>query len=336
MKKRVPIVFMFVLFQCFQQLPACAQISGGNYEEDLLSEKTKLDDYIKNLRSFISVSGNSSLKALEGRVHFHVSDEPVPNAWVARDFQTGRNTIYMTAQYRLLTTYLADADVIVSLDTNFHSCRQDYVDTIFKVLATNRQRSVSRGTQRRIPAPEVFLNTAANSCRPFQSRFPIDPKYRPARDQTVNMVVGLGYLHELGHIAIGHPPVSLSSIEQLPTSSQRLAEFSRLMARSRLQEYQADDWAIDRFVDLSNNPLESLTNVLLTFYLAFSNLDCSLEAADSHPNGYQRFARQMIRMKDRATSAGKFTNTQEVGRLIDDLLTFASKTQQKLDCPERG
>lgn len=315
--------------------PATAQVSGGNYEEDLAEEGVKLDAYIKWLRPLFAQYGDASVKSLESQVRFRVSDEQVPNAWVGRDPNSGRTTIFMTAQYRLLITYLADADVVSFTSPEFIQCRQTYVDTLFRTLAENRQRSASGSPPRRLLAPEIYLDTASAGCRQFKKNFPIDPKHRPARDMAVNTVVALGYLHELGHVALGHSAVSLASIEQLPTNSLRLNEFARLMSRSRSQEVQADDWAIDRFVDLSNNPLEALTNVLSTFYLAFGGFDCSLEAADSHPNGFQRFARQMGRLKDRATAAGKFPTNKDIASHIDDTSALAAKAQQNLQCPSR-
>lgn len=314
--------------------PATAQVSGGDYEKDLAEEGVKLDTYIKWLRPLHAKYGNSSLKSVEQQVRFLVSDEQVPNAWVGLNPSSGRKTVFMTAQYRLLITYLADADVVSSISPGFFHCRQTYVDTLFRALASNRQRSASGSPPRRLLAPEVFLDTASSAgCRQFKDKFPIDPKYRPARDYAVNIVVALGYLHELGHVALGHSSVSLASIDQLPSNSQRLNEFLRLMSRSRAQEAEADDWAIDRFVDIEPNPLRALTNVLSTFYLAFGGIDCSLEAADTHPNGFQRFARQMGRLKERATAANKFPSNQDVARLIDETIALAEKAQQSLQCP---
>ena len=311
---------------------AFAQLSAGNYEEDLSEEGVKLDAYINRLRPLLAQYGDASVKSLESQVRFRISNERIPNAWVVKD-NSGRSTIFMTSEYRLLIAYLADADVISFTVPGFIQCRQTYVYALFRSLAVNRQRSASGSAPRRLPAPEVYLDTASAGCREFRGKFPIEAKYRPARDVAVNTVVALGYLHELGHIALGHAGVSLANIEVLPTNSMRLNEFIRLMTRSRAQEFQADDWAIDRFVDLSNNPLEALTNVLSTFYLAFGGFDCSLEAADSHPNGFQRFARQMGRLKARATAAGKFPKSNEVAQLIDDTNALAAKAQQNLKCP---
>ena len=313
--------------------PATAQVSGGDYEKDLAQEGAKLEAYMKWLRPLHEQYGDSSLKSVEQQVRFRVSNEPVPNAWVGRDSSSGQYTIFMTAQYRLLITYLADADVVSSISPGFFQCRQAYVETLFRSLASNRQRSASGLPPRRLLAPEVYLDTASASCRQFKGQFPIDPKYRQRRDNAVNIVVALGYLHELGHIAQGHQLVSLASIDQLPTNSQRLNEFIQLMSRSRAQETQADDWAIDKFVDLSPNPFEAVTNVLSTFYLAFGGFDCSLEAADTHPNGFQRFARQMRRMKDRASAAGKFPGSKDIANIIDDASKLAEKAQQSLECP---
>lgn len=313
-------------------VPATGQVSRGDYEKDLAQEGAKLDAYIKWLRPLHAQYGDSSLKSVEQQVRFRVSNEQVPNAWVGRDSSSGQYTIFMTAQYRLLITYLADADVVSSISPRFFQCRQEYVETLFRALASNLQRSASGLPPRRLLAPEVYFDTASAVCRRFKDEFPIDPKYRPARDYAVNIVVALGYLHELGHVVHGHQAVSLTNIEQLPTNSQRLNEFIRLMSRSRAQETQADDWAIDKFVDLSPNPFEAVTNVLSTFYLAFGGFDCSLEAGDSHPNGFQRFARQMKRMKDRAFAAGKVPHNKDIIRIIDDANKLAEKAQQELKC----
>lgn len=333
MGKLVAIVCIAFMLQFSHQLSLAAQPSSDTYDKDLQNERAKLINYVDRLRSFIANSNDISARTTNSKVSFRVSDEGVPNAWVSQSTHGGPITVQITAEYRLLAVYLADAEVVSFLDNTFAPCQQSYMASLFKVLASNRQRIASGEKPRRIPAPEVFLRASDDVCRQFQNRFPIDKKYREGRDNAVNEVMGLSYLHELGHVANGHTMVDLSSLDKLPSPSERLAGFVRLMERSREQEYQADAWAIDRLVDLSNNPLEALSNVLLTFYMSFSGLDCSMEAADSHPNGYQRFAKQMLRMKDRAIVSGKIHQNSQAVSVIDDLLHLASKAQAQLECP---
>jgi hypothetical protein len=309
------------------------QVSGGNYQEDLVEEGKKLVKFIERVKSLHIQLGDASLKSLESKTRFRLSSEKLPNAWVIRDPNSDTATIYMTAEYRLLITYLADADVISFTTPKFFHCREGYVSALFRSLAAIQQSSVSGSASRRLLAPEVYLETASSDCSKFKSKFPIDQQYRFERDKAVDRVVVLGYLHELGHIALGHSAVSLSAIDSLPTSTLRLREFIRLMSRSRAQESAADDWAIDRFVDLSPTPLEAFSNVLSTFYLTFGGVNCSLESADSHPNGFQRFARQMGRLKERATKAGKFPSNKDLAKIIDDTTSVAAKAQLSLKCP---
>ena len=320
--------------QCllFWAAPVSAQSAGGNYLEDLANERIKLEARMRSLRTTLSMHGDSTVQTVERQVRFEVSELPIPNAWVARDPNTGVSTIFMTAEYRLAITYLADSDIVSAATAGYFKCNMAYVQRMFDALASNRARSSSGQAPLRLPSPEVYLSSASSDCRPYQARFPIDPALRAQRDAQVDMVIALGYLHELGHVARGHQPVSLAAIDRLPTNERRLNEFARLMSRSREQETQADDWASDRFVDLSSNPMVALSSVLSAFYLAFGGFDCSLEAADSHPNGYQRFARQIGRIKDRATTAGKFPNSAAIAQLIEDARSLASKAQENLKC----
>ncbi|WP_027716707.1 hypothetical protein [Desulfuromonas sp. TF] len=330
-KRIILAVTLVSLFIC--PSAAISKNSGGNYLEDLNVERQKLSNYIEWFRKTFSQNGDVALESLIQQIPFQVSDKPFPNAWVAYDQNSKKKTIYMTAEYRLLITYIADANQVSVHSPEFFPCKNMYINALFDALAGNRQRIANDLPPRRLPAPEIFLETTPAYCNQYKSSFPIDPKFRPARDYSVNVVIGLGYLHELGHIASGHSYVDLSTLDKLTTITQRLNEFLKLMGRSRSQEVEADDWAIDRFVELSNNPIEALSNVLADFYLAFGGFDCSIESADSHPNGYQRFSRQMGRMKDRAIAAGKFPDSQELTLLINDTTELAAKIQYQLKCP---
>lgn len=309
-----------------------AQASGGNYVEDLAGERIKLEERIRALRATLAAQGDATVTTLERQVRFQVSSLPIPNAWVGKDAATGVSTIFMTAEYRLIMTYLADSDIISATVPGYFDCNMAYIQRIFEALASNRARIASGQAPLRLPSPEIYLNTAPASCRKYQELFPIRQALRPARDAQVDMVLALSYLHELGHVARGHQPVNLSGLGELTSDRQRLNEFARLMSRSREQENQADDWASDRFADLSSNPMAALSSVLSAFYLAFGGFDCSLEAADSHPNGYQRFARQVGRITDRAAAAGKFQRNETLVRLIQDIRSVAAKAQEKLRC----
>jgi hypothetical protein len=187
-------------------------ISGfNNYQEELSIEKEKLTNFVAYFRSIINEFGNPRLMNLDNRVDFRIVDLPIPNAWAGYSRTTRRPTIYMTPTLRLLITYLADADVISFLYPDFLFCRGTYVNSLFKNLADNRKRMSEGLSPYNIPAPEIFLSGSSPPCRDYKDMFPIDPQYRQSRDHVGNIVVGLIYLHELGHIALGHSAIWPSS-----------------------------------------------------------------------------------------------------------------------------
>lgn len=325
-------IFLVAFIFLISHSPSYAEAkSGGIYSEDLAYEREKLGGYIKSLHQLIANSNNNAIIKAQNKVNFSISDKPIPNAWV-ESTSSGNYIIQITATHRLLATYITDTDVIASIDASFLNCRQLYIEHLFGHMADNGRRIAKDLSPLKIPAPEVFFN-ASYQCKKYVGQFPIDQKYRQARDIITNVIMALAYFHELGHVALNHRRVNMDSIDESAPMNEQLKQFVSLMSRSRQQEYEADNWATARFVELSNNPLEMFNNAVASFYLAFGAVDCSLESGDSHPNGFQRYSRMINLMKEKSIASGKLQDNNKITDLINDFKKVALKAQEKLQCP---
>lgn len=308
------------------------QSVADKYVDDLAGERVALSSSIASLRAGLARSGDPALQALQRQVDFSISEDSIPNAWVVRDPASGRSTVFMTAEFSLLVTYLADTDVVSGTKPEFSKCNLAYGRAVFDALAANNVRAASGKAPFRVLAPEIYLSNAANDCRKYQSLFPIDPALRARRDANVRAIYLLMYLHELGHVARGHQGVSMDSVKNLPNDEKRLNEVLRLLARSRAQETEADDWATDRLIDLLPNPSESLNSLLPSFYVAFGGFNCIYAEGSTHPTGFIRFNRHVGRIKDRAVAAGQLRKDSELAGLIEEARSLAARMQQGLAC----
>jgi hypothetical protein len=323
------VAYVFVIASLFLTRTLFAQPAGGVYITDLAEERRKLAVAIASIRKLIQDNGDAGLKNADSQISFSVSDEPILNAWFFLK-PDGKPTIQITSSYRLAMTYLADADMVNRQDIKFSSCFGDYVSSLYSTLGTNRKKSEANQTQQRLAAPEDYLLTASAPCRSYAGKFPIDPTLRRLRDMIVNDMIALVYLHELGHFAQGHVGVHIDELGLIPDQKGKLSKFLQLQERSRAQEASADDWAIDRWVDISTNPMAIFNPSFANFYLAMGGYGC--DQASTHPNGFFRFARQMSRLRDRSIEKGKAKKNEIVDRLIDDHSILASTIPLRLSC----
>src|SRR4051794_23637358 len=110
--------------------------------------------------------------------------------------------------------------------------------------------------------------------------------------------------------------------------NERMEAFLAMTRRSRFQESQADQWAVDQYATVPNPWGLILT---LGYFVSFSGFDCSMEAADSHPNGFQRFVKVITRLRNQMGKNHKPV-PKEIDSVITDTKILADKAKEQLRC----
>ncbi len=302
-----------------------APVHADAYLDELEIQKSNLNGFIAILKGEISAHGDASVKSAEAKTEFVVSPQRVVNAWVAR-VDPGRYQVQITPTFRLLATYVTDVDVVASTDVSILDCRMDYIALLYRYLG-----SVSvNGSDTQIPSPGGFF-ARDSKCASYAGRFPIPPQYKFGRDQVVNVIVELAYLHELGHVALQHPAVDLTALPKVPTSDS-LRQFRILMRRSQAQETEADLWGVARFVSMTPNPYVMVNNAEFNFFMAFGGADCSAQPGQDHPNGFQRYSHMVDYMSTVASQQHIGPANPEMPSIIQDMTKLADKAQTKMHC----
>ena len=294
------------------------------YSDELDIQRTRLSAFIAILRAEIDAHGDAYARQAQAKTAFDVSSMRLPNAWVVR-VSPDHYQVQITPSYRLLATYITDVDVIASVDFSIMDCRTDYVAFLYRTL----RAAGENGDNAQIPSPEGFFSSDSK-CAAYVGRFPIPQQYGAGRDQVVDLIVELAYLHELGHVQLQHSPVDISGLPQVATA-ESMRQFITLMRRSQDQENQADLWGVAR---VAPNPYVMVNNAFFGFFMAFGGADCSNQFAQDHPNGFQRYSRMVQYMNSLAaqTTNIPLDKKQQMTGIIQDMSKIAAKAQTLLHC----
>jgi hypothetical protein len=301
----------------------------AEYQEMLDILPTKID----HLREGIRVYGSDELKSVDSRTSFNIQNTIVPMAFS----NLKEMKISVSPGQLLLLTYIAD----VSVYSNFLirkkrnvDCAMEYVTYLFDSI---RNIKGSAEVKKWIgpTAPEVFYGTQAGRCKKWASEFPLVKELRTQRDYELNTLLYFIYLHELGHLNGTDRHIDFSPLERISIYDERLRKFVELNLMSREQEYRADEWAVDRFVEMWANPWVLFNMTTINYFLAFGGIDCGLDDARTHPSGLVRVAKISKRLNEEIKKKKRKLAAPQMSEVVDDLIGMAKEAQSKLDCVRR-
>lgn len=302
-----------------------------HYSSWLKNSEVELRQLLQFQTRQISENGSPALRALIQGTAVEVGLLGVPSPYVTS--AGGRSKIFFPAEYLLLLKFIGDATVVGFSDAALAACATGYYGALRDRLNDNGKRA-ARG-ERLLPLipPEDYARMATGTCSAFGARFPIAASERNLRDQGVRSVVLFAFLHELGHVALGHSPVPYTVSNPSASAEQRMQAFLASMRASRGQETAADVWAAETLAAVGGGHSDILNSVMVAYFLTVSGLDCYFEAGDTHPNGVRRLARLQNRFQ--------LANEAVIGRrwpphlstLSSDLQRFSERAAALLGCP---
>jgi hypothetical protein len=297
--------------------------------DDLQASQEKLSGIVIILGRLVGARGDAELRSLYDSTRFDVRKLGVPN--MAVGMQGGQFTVSAAAEYHLLMTYVADTSIVTMTRPKYNKCAAAYGQYLSKEIQRLRERAAESKPIGRFLAPEEFARDRLDLCDSWWTFFPIPEAQRPARDSGVNAAIILSFLHELGHIALNHRGPDFESLRSVPEGTRRMKVFMDMSKHSRDQEDAADQWGTDRAVMLGATPRDIINPTLISGFIVFTGVDCSLERIDDHSNGATRVQLIISRYIQQVEKQGARIDAQ-IKALSNEYVALAKKARAKLSC----
>lgn len=300
---------------------------------DLDAQAAHLRSYVDALRRMIADKGSPEARRADAQVEFVVVPSTFPFARSGRP--GGRMRIEMSTQFRLLLVYFEELSLAVGGNPALGDCEIRYTGMLQRLYADNLSSISSGGPVRDVPAPEVSAVAMRDNCVALQRDLPVKASLRPFRDYQVNDAVAFAYLHELGHLVLGHKGVTDAIFAPDMSEEERMRAFLSGMKMSRAQEYAADRFAVRELARLGAHPLEVLSPPLNDMFIATSGFDCYTRLGFSHPDPAARMRNVINTIKATTFHPLKqLPHPEDADTLFADFLAFYARVDATLKCPD--
>lgn len=306
----------------------------ASYTEELDYQRSVLREAFRRIQAAIrSFSRPPELIEINAATSVIIDDLDIPNIAVARNPDTRRIEIHTTPTFGLIANYVSDVATYSISNPAFNQCRAEYQEYLYADLIKHGTRIRTGKPGVRFLAPEYYFNNLGSpSCNKYAKSFPLPNELRLPRDNIMVSLLAFFYHHELGHIAKSHQGINLNLIDTSAPQKEQIREFSKLMSRSRDQEYEADAWAVNAMMTSGAKLNEIISPALLAHLLINGGYNCFFEATETHPNGYQRFAK-ILTATQRAYEA-KYSQPlpDNMKAVFNEATKLAEKARKTFDC----
>lgn len=306
---------------------------SASSQADLDSQIPQLNDHIRFVRSLIAARGTPEAMSVDGKVNFVAVPSLLPFA-SSQAIGDGHSRIQISSQFRLLLAYFTELNILSGSMPMVGHCLISYREMIEKTHQANLHKvNSTRGPVDDIPSPERYAIAMGPQCVALENSFPISEELRGFRNHQVNLAIAFTYFHELGHLSLGHHPISDDIYRDALTEEDKMKIFLESMKHSREQEYEADRWAVREMMHLNAHPLELMTPALSDMMIATSGIDCRFRLGMTHPDPVARISNIIMTIRQEAVSRTGTPMSAEVDQLFSEMISFREKVEKTLDCP---
>jgi hypothetical protein len=289
---------------------------------------------IREARSWIRKAGTPEAQEADSKVKLAVNSSLMLSPYVKSDVDEKIYEIVFPTQLSILVSYLSETDVVVFESQEYLPCREEYGRYLRNTQVINSDQFVKGAALQDYMAPELFFASLGSiHCKPLAKLFPIKEQLKPLRNSSLISSIYFMYFHELGHIAKQHKPSfpeSLSS-RSMPNEKDKQS-ILKAMLKSREQEAEADNWAVDNLIEMGVAPNILLSTTLFQVLLVSSGLDCIMEPISSHPFAVARLSNIMTRIEYAAERKYNQKLPTQFKKLITDIRNYNNKVEMKLSC----
>lgn len=297
------------------------------------SADARAGQYVAALRDKIDASANFAHKAINQRIQPVFIDGVKPYVRFAQA-PAGASAIVISAG----TVPTIEAMILMRMAWQSPSplhedCARHYTKHL-------RHRLGSTGTNRDAPlsTPPLFYRSLNDSrCQAMPQRLRATRTADTRHDALARDVLQFLYLRELARGA--GDPTRASQWTRFEQSARvnkpSTAARARALKRQRAYESASDDWAVDRFVTLTDRPLNVLRHWVLADFLRLGGVfSCANERLQPQPSADRRYARIVARLVAQARDQGKITANER--ELVNELRDNRRAITQRIDqrgCP---
>lgn len=308
--------------------------ANANYSEDLDNQRNVVREAFRRIQAAIrKFSKPQELIEINSATSVIIENADIPNIAVARNPNTRQIEIHTTPTFGLIVNYVSDVVTYSISNSAFFQCQIEYQEYLHSDLVKHGARINAGKSGIRFLAPEDYFNSIGSyECKKYAKAFPLADQLRLPRDNIMISILAFFYLHELGHIAKSHQGIYATSTGTSTSQKEQIREFSRLMSRSREQEYEADAWAVRTMINSGAGLNEIVSPALPAYLVVAGGFDCFFEASETHPNGYQRFSRIVAVAKNAYEDKYAQPLPDNVRAVFDDAIKLAEKARKKLNC----
>jgi len=300
-------------------------------EQDLKASEQVSTQLVRDVKDWISKSGTSETKAADTSAHFAVDHSMMPGIWVLQA-SGSRYEIRATRPFHLVLTYLADTDAITFRQQKYLACKQVYDQYLHDVFRDNAKSSLRGDPLKEVSAPEIFSATSSGLCREFGKLFPIPQELRDNRNQSANNAFVFFYFHELGHISKRRRLPDATTFFSATNKAAKDRAFLEYMKRSRQQENEADEWAVNQLIEMGLQPQHLFNLPILGILLASTGIDCATESISTHSFAITRMVNILKTVQTSSEKKYKRELPKEMKNAINDFEVFGRKVSEKLKC----
>lgn len=312
---------MFAIFCCVSLYAAASTNEEHNRSVNFTHSS------INAVRRLVEIRGSAEARAMNSRVNFIVDISLLPYAASIRGVPGGNPKIRFSTQYRIVLAYLTELGALAAIDSEYQVCDRVYGTYLYEQMANNSLRSAQLKQPLDIESPEDYGTRVGGACSGLQQKMPLNAQAYPFVLSQIHNALAFVYLHELGHLVLGHRGIGDEIFNGLSSQSERMKAFLEANVRSQQQEMAADAWATRELIRIGATARQIINVPLLRMLLASSGLDCLFREGSSHPMATERFA-EIARI---VLNSGVNVSAQEAD-VYSDLIRFNQKVEKMLQC----
>jgi hypothetical protein len=292
--------------------------------------KADMDD----LRERIAQNGSEEIK----KFHANIYDVALSKKWPTAFALIGEDvTIHISAGLRKMLLDLAAVSIVADESSrSFEICRARYAEKLFSQRFNPEYRGMNprnilTGYDADISIdPGPYFADLNSICAKFASSFPIRASKRKQQEEIARGLLQLIYLHEVGHKTYRlDVPVNYGV--------QTKEEFRSTLETNRIQELNADRFAVKRWVELHPDPMHVLDNfAFIDWHRAVGGTRCTNDKDRTHDSGEVRALVTIREMRKLTREAGKTKANAPRKARLDKIVKVSARRVSLQNCPSNS
>lgn len=236
----------------------------------------------------------------------------IPNAYAIR--KNDGIVIGITPAFVKLNFYISEISAANILENHIWAqCEDEYTRYVREAYQFSISNYYKGRQVYEILPPEQF----GGACAGLATKYPFSGRLKVIRDTEVEISLIFTYLHELGHVFLGH-------LNNTPSTKElKGEEFFRISCKRRQYEAEADKFAVRTMYNMGWK-YQIFSPTIWHVLIVTGGFDPTLESSSQHPNSAERMASVFAEGRSYTIANGESIPT-ELNKLIDEAISINKK-----------